>query len=168
MFWDNIYIEILIATVAVAVTLFDLWLIRRVRKEMVIVAEAGQISDMSPMYQPYVYMNPIRKIGNAMPLEYRRVIVHGHCMEPRGIMDCSQLWVKSINQDKEFSLQVKHDDILLIYLADKDIYKLRVFDKYLDDNRLLTYRFNPKTCERVDSSVPHSRDSVIGVVKYAV
>ena len=126
------------------------------------------MSEMSEKYQPYVYMNSIRKQGSILPLEYQRVIVHGHCMEPRGIMDCSQLWVKSINREKDFSLQVKHDDILLIYLSDKNIYKLRIFDKYLDNDRLLTYRYNPKTKERVDSSIPHKRESVVGVVKYAV
>lgn len=141
------------------------------KRERVIVAEAGKISDMSDTYQPYVFMNSVNinmreRHGIAIPLDYQRVFVHGHCMEPRGIRDCSQLLVKSIDVNKDFSLQVKHDDILLIYLPDKNIYKLRVFDKYLDDNNLITYRYNPQTKARIDSSLPHKRENVVGVVKY--
>ena len=159
--------------IVIILTIVDAWLSHRVRKETVIVAEAGKVSDMTEDYQPYVYMNPIRmqnrrQKSSILPPDYQRVIVHGHCMEPRGIMDCSQVIVKNINHDKDFSLQVKHGDILLIYLEDKDIYKLRVFDKYIEKDQLLTYRFNPKTGERIDSSIPHKRDSVIGVVEYGL
>lgn len=173
--FDNVYIAIIPALLSIFVFLIDIWIMRRVKKEQVIVAEAGKISEMRKAYQPYVYMNPIsismfnkKGLKKAIPADLQRVIVHGHCMEPRGIMDCSQLYVQNIANDKDFSLQVKHDDILLIYLPDKNIYKLRVFDKYLDQDLLLTYRYNPQTGDRIDSSKPHNRKNVVGVVKFTL
>ena len=156
-------ISLLTALVSIIVAIISIYRFRGIKKEQVIVAEAGRISEIGDTYQPYIYMNPILSSdeeGNNI----QRVIVHGRSLEPRGIYDRSQLYIQLINLEKDFSLQVKHDDILLIYLKDKNIYKLRIFDKHLDNDNILTYMYNPQTGERVDSSLPHRRESVVGVV----
>lgn len=151
---------------------YSIWVTEKRRKrERVIVAEAGKISETGEEYQPYVYMNPVtlrsqdgkEKIDQT---DLLRVYVHGHCMEPIGIMDKSQLFAKKIKPQTSFSLQVKHNDILLIYLEDVNKYKIRRFDKYDKDNNLQTYRYNPTTGEIIASSRPHTQQSVVGIVKY--
>ena len=165
-----------VAIISMLVTAFSiiyaLWVIEKNRKrEKVIVAEAGKISDTGQEYQPYIYMNPVtlrsqngREVIDQSDLI--RIFVHGHCMEPIGIMDKSQLFAKKIRPHTNLALQVKHDDILLIYLADVQKFKIRRFDKYDKDNNLQTYRYNPTTGEIIVSSRPHTPQSVVGVVKY--
>lgn len=154
-------ISLFAALVSILIASISIYRFRGIKKEQVIVAEAGKISEIGDTYQPYIYMNPILSNNDS---NIQRVIVHGRSLEPRGIYDRSQLYVQLINLEKDFSLQVKHDDILLIYLKDKNIYKLRIFDKHLDNDNLLTYMYNPQTGERVDSSLPHRRASVVGIV----
>ena len=142
------------------------------KKVKVIVAEAGKISEMGEDYQPYVYMNPIvlsdvnnEKIDSENLL---RVLVHGHCMEPIGIMDGAQVFAEKIIKSKDFSMQAKYGDVLLIYLEDKNMFKLRIFEKYNQDKDLITYRYDQKTRQKRYSTNPHTIDSVVGVVKFKI
>lgn len=95
-----------------------------------------------------------------------RVMVEGGCMEPRGIKSGDQLLVRKIDACRPLREQIKHNDILLIYLKDTGISKIRIFDRYNDDGSLVTYRY--ECGERHDSSRPHGENSVVGVVKYKV
>ena len=164
---------VVIAIIVITLPIGSYWLSRKdflTQKEKVIVAEAGKISEMGKDYQPYVYMNPIQLCGvNNVKInseDLLRVLVHGHCMEPIGIMDGSQVFAAKINKTKEFSLQAKHDDVLLIYLEDKNMFKLRIFEKYNQDKDLITYRYDQKTRQKRYSTNPHTIDSVIGVIKF--
>lgn len=169
----DILINIGIALLGIAIPLMAYLLMRtptKTTKEKVIVAEAGKLSEMQADYVPFVYMNPIqlRAADNTIldTTNLIRVLVHGCCMVPVGIMDGNQLFVEKINKNKAFSLQVKHDDIMLIYIKDKNVYKLRVFDKFGNDENLVTFRYNQETGEIQYSSRPHTRESVIGIVRY--
>lgn len=96
-----------------------------------------------------------------------QVITNGICMVPRGISDGDRLLVQRINPEKPLETQIKHDDMLLIYLKDKDITKIRIFDEYNPERELLTYRYT-KEGKRHDSSLPHRRESIVGIVRYNI
>ena len=72
--------------------------------------------------------------------------------------------VKKINEKESICNQIKKGDILLIYLSDNDIYKIRVFDRYEGED-LVTYRYDDNG-RRQDSSRNHKESSIIGIVKY--
>lgn len=96
-----------------------------------------------------------------------RVIVQGRCMEPKGIYTNDQLLVKKIDRNKPLEEQIKEDDILLIYLADNGIHKIRIFEGYEKDGRLKTYHYTDDGNKR-KSKYPHKRNSVLGKVVYKV
>ena len=96
-----------------------------------------------------------------------RVVVRGNCMKPKSIEDGAQLLVKKINPLSEFSSQIKQGDILLIHLNDSRIDKIRIFDEYNNNGELLTYRYDNNSV-RINSSKPHKKSSIIGVVKYKI
>ena len=93
-----------------------------------------------------------------------RVVVCGDCMSHRNIPNNSQLLVKKIDKTKPLEEQIKHDDIVMIHLKDQHLDKIRIFDKFDEYHQLLTYRYSGDV--RVNSSFPHTKESVLGVVKY--
>ena len=52
----------------------------------------------------------------------------------------------------------------MIHLKDQNLDKIRIFDKFDEYHQLLTYRYSGDV--RVNSSFPHTKESVLGVVKY--
>lgn len=52
----------------------------------------------------------------------------------------------------------------MIHLKDQNLDKIRIFDKFDEYHQLLTYRYSGD--KPVNSSLPHTRESVLGVVKY--
>lgn len=101
--------------------------------------------------------------------DYVRIEIHGTCMTPRGICNNEHWLVKPIDKSSDIRDQIKTDDVLLLYLADKDEYKIREFRGYTGEkNDLLdTYRYSDDGGE-VRSSCPHSFDKVVGVVTYKI
>lgn len=93
-----------------------------------------------------------------------RIVVKGNCMRPKNIESGAQLLVKKISEKESICNQIKKGDILLIYLSDNDIYKIRVFDRYEGED-LVTYRYDDNG-RRQDSSRNHKESSIIGIVKY--
>ena len=139
-------------------------------KEVVRGVEAGPVGECDPA-------TVRQKSFRARPIEVRdekgvivdtsemiRVVVCGDCMLERNIPNNSQLLVKRIDPSKTLEEQIKQGDIVMIHLRDQNLDKIRIFDKFDEYNQLLTYRFSGK--DRVNSSFPHSRESVVGVVKY--
>lgn len=93
-----------------------------------------------------------------------RVVVCGNCMKPKGISDNTQLLVEKIEQSSLRS-KLQQNDIVMIHLKDKKLDKIRIFDHFDENNQLVTYRFDD-TGKRINSSHPHSQNSVVGVVRY--
>ena len=139
-------------------------------KEVVRGVEAGPVGECDP--------KDVRERSfRARPIEVRdekgslidtsnmiRVVVCGDCMSHRNIPNNSQLLVKKIDKTKPLEEQIKHDDIVMIHLKDQNLDKIRIFDKFDEYHQLLTYRYSGDV--RVNSSFPHTKESVLGVVKY--
>jgi len=96
-----------------------------------------------------------------------QVKVNGDCMAPIGINSGDILLVKKIDKNEDIDKVITKGDVLLIYLSDKRIYKLRAFDSYEDSEKsvLKTYRYDDNKI-RKDSSKSHNRKNIIGVVEY--
>lgn len=108
------------------------------------------------------------KDGKAIDTKhYQRVVVKGNCLKPLGIEDEDQLLVSQFNNDGDERKSIKKGDILMIYLKSKDIYKVRVFDDFLDGGLIKTHRYNDNG-DVIYSSRPHELSSVEGVVKYVI
>ena len=95
-----------------------------------------------------------------------RIVVQGDCMKPKGIFSGDQLLVEKIDRKKTFEEQIKKGNIVLIYLADKGIYKIRIFEDYEEDGSLKTYHYIEN--KRRNSKYPHKRNCVLGKVVYKV
>lgn len=103
---------------------------------------------------------------NGWPISMRnkiRVVVHGNCMNKRGISDNDQLVVQKLNP-KEIK-KLKPGDIVMIHLKDKDIDKIREFRKFTKDMRLDTAYYLPDGSIK-SSSKPHTAEQIVGKVKY--
>ena len=97
--------------------------------------------------------------------DYQRITVSGNCMGPKGIRSGQDLLVEKIKGGRDLSL--KKGDILLIHVPDKDIYKIRAYEKKTDKdpNVYETYYYD-EARKKVLSSKPHKKDYVQGVVRY--
>lgn len=99
--------------------------------------------------------------------DYIRIIVKGNCMRPRNIQDGEEWLVERINKWKPLDRQIKQRDVLLIYLADKNLYKIREFKDFNGNGLLNTFYYEENGTEHA-SSHPHTPESVRGVVRYAI
>ncbi len=88
-------------------------------------------------------------------------------MEPRGIKDKSIVFVQPLSKKENFKKQVKAEDVLLIYLHDKGVFKLRILQNYDNEKQLITYRYKDDGTKHL-SSRNHNPDDVKGVVKYVI
>lgn len=142
------------------------------RPQKIIVAEAGPTVQVTHNYQESKRFNvPYEKIklDNGETIDTRdfiRVYVDGKCMKSRRIKNGSQVLVEKIKNEEEFEKKVNPNDILLIYLKDKKIYKLRIFEKEKNEKELITYRYMNNS--KHPSSKPHKKEDVVGVVKYII
>lgn len=104
-----------------------------------------------------------------MSSDYIRILVQGNCMSPRGINSGESWLVEPIHSDKGIDTQVKKGDVLLVYLEDKNMYKIREFKDFADKEHtsLQTFWYNGDKGHK-DSTRPHSLSSVKGVVRYKV
>lgn len=164
-----IVLSIIVSIASAGIVLVSMLLLNK--QEKVIIAEAGDTGAIvnRKKSKNIIHMRPITlKDDNGNPIDKTnliRVLVDGKCMERKGIKDGTQLYAKAINHSIKLSKQISQGDVLLIYLTDKNIYKLRVFDK-IGGGTLATYRYDINTGERKNSSKPHRPESVIGVVQY--
>ena len=75
--------------------------------------------------------------------------------------------VEPINKRKRLDKQINDRDVLLIYVEDKDLYKIREFEGFNKDGSLATFYYEDDGAKHI-SSKPHTQESVCGVVGYRV
>ena len=142
------------------------------RPQRVIVADAGPTRKLTAKEQKrksFFTFSQSALCSNKGVMNTRnfiRVYVDGTCMEPRGIKDGAQVLVKPLDKKLDFNAQVKEEDVLLIHLHDKKVYRLRILQDTTDINSLVTYRY--KDGVKHNSSRNHKHDDVVGVVKYII
>lgn len=143
---------------------------KRGNAETVTAVEAGSTGKVSPKWINSKSFKAPRcqyKINGEIidSSMYMRLVVEGNCMMPRGIANGTQLLALKINSSEELRRELHPDNIVLIYLEDIKLYKIRVFDR-LEGDDLITYYYENN--ERKNSSKPHSIHSIKGIVKYAI
>lgn len=154
----------------IVASLYGLLCYKQGNAETVIAVEAGSTAKASPKWINSKSFKAPRcqyKINGEVidSSLYMRLIVEGNCMIPRGIASGDQLLALKVNDIEELKKELHQDNIVLIYLEDVNLYKIRIFDKF-DGNNLLTYYF--ENGKRKNSSKPHSASSIKGIVKYAL
>ncbi len=143
-------------------------------KEKVILAEAGPMDTAdakalhqeTPRQKRAIILDEKGKVINTRGMI--RIKVVGKCMEKRGILDGKQYYVRPISKNVNLNQEIKSGDILLIYYPLKKIFKIRVFEKFAEEDDLLTYRYDVKTGEKKYSTKRHKRENIKGVVMYPV
>ncbi|MCM1522741.1 MAG: hypothetical protein NC039_08845 [Muribaculaceae bacterium] len=99
--------------------------------------------------------------------DYIRVCIHGECMTPRNILNGEEWLVEPIRQEAELRSQLKERDVLLIYIQEKGLYKIRELEAFNPDGSLKTIYYGPDRVKR-NSSRAHQASQVMGVVRYAI
>ena len=99
--------------------------------------------------------------------DYIRIVVHGNCMKSRNIQDGEEWLVEPLDKQKPFRSQIKEKDVLLIYLKDEDLYKIREFEGFNADGSLQTFYYESDGTKH-SSSRPHAAGTIQGVVRYAI
>lgn len=97
---------------------------------------------------------------------YRRFIVRGKCMAPKGIKEGGIVDVRIFNRKEHSNLRdnLSEGKVVLIYLNDEKFrgYKLRII-KELRQDAAITFYYNDG--EEKESSSPHLLKDIIGVVE---
>ncbi len=142
----------------------------KLNSDYVICAEAGDSKTANPKELERASHYTTHKIirdedGNVVNSSNMiRIKVNGNCMRPYGINFGDELLVRKIGKDENLDSIIQKEDILLIYLFDKKMYKIRAFDHF-EHGSLKTYRFLDNG-EKKDSRNLHQRESIIGKVEY--
>jgi hypothetical protein len=140
------------------------------KTETAIVTEAGATSDKvgSSVITRKVPAQVVR-LENGKYIrtrDYIRIIVDGDCMSPRNILRNEEWLVEPVkSSDLETKLQKK--DVVLIFLEDKQMYKIREFEGYDSEGNLTTLYYDENSRKRY-SSHPHPKSSVRGILRYAI
>ncbi len=137
------------------------------KNEKVYEVEAGSTASSSPLGS-YEAKSKIIKLHNGRYIttaDFIRIKIHGECMSFRNIKDGDEWLVERLEQEKiKPTIQVR--DVLLIYIKEKNVYKIREFVGYAEDGTLKT-RYYEGDSERA-SSRNHTVDQVLGVVRYLI
>lgn len=97
--------------------------------------------------------------------DYLRLRISGTCMTPRNILNGEEWLAKPYDGE---SSAINPGDVLLIYIKDKNMYKIREVERVLDDKQEVeTFYYNPDGSKQF-SSRWHRLADVRGVVKYAI
>lgn len=142
------------------------------KPDVVISAEAGKTEHLTQSMQ-----DSLQKLSNPMILEDEqgnlvdihdliRVNVSGICMTPIGISDGDEVLVRKTTTEV-LRRKLKAGDILLIRHPIRQVYRLRIFDKFDEDGKLVTYRYTSEG-RRHNTSRNHVIGDVIGVVEYVI
>lgn len=143
-------------------------------KERVILAEAGSMDTAddtllhakTPRQKRAYLLDDNGEVINTRKM--LRIKVVGKCMEKKGILNGSQYYVRPIPKKINLNSEVKNGDILLIYYPPKNIHKIRVFEKFAENDELITYRYDVNTGEKKYSSKRHKRENIEGVISYPI
>lgn len=98
--------------------------------------------------------------------DFLRIKINGNCMHKRNICFGEEWLVEPINHSLGMKEQLQESDVLLIYIEDKKIYKIRELSKFLEKDMMETIYYDGEI--RKVSSLPHSYNSVVGIVKYNI
>lgn len=136
--------------------LYLVW--RKTRKVMLYPVEAGPLTEAHPdLNRPMPVCVGNLKMNRA--LHY--FVVKNDCMIPKEIRPDDIIGVRMF--DENFTVEnVEEGKILLIYLPEKEIYKMRIKGEPAEDNAYNTYYY--RNNEKTKSSRPHGADSIKGVV----
>ena len=134
--------------------------------DMVIPTEAGP-TDHVNVPPPYKTKSICPKInGQYLDMSrYIRTVVCGYCMQPKKIYNGDNVLVKKIDTTKDLMSQIKKEDILFLYVSEKNIYKFRVLDRIGEDGALYTKYYDANGQEK-HSSRPHTQQMVLGIARY--
>ena len=124
-----------------------------------------EIKDLSSYKKHKIFKDTNGNIIN--PKNMIRMVVSGNSMSPLRINSGDEIIALKIDKKKPLDQQIKKDNLVLIYLNDIGIYKIRAFHSFDGNNKLLTYYYN-EYGEKVMSKVGYSPDSIRGIVKYKV
>lgn len=118
---------------------------------------------------PMPTVSAYQKLIKTKEYFYRRFIVQGICMVPKGINDGDVIDVKIFNKNFT-SNEIQKGDLALIFLNDKNFrgYKVRIVDLIKDDEETgekvaYTYYYDSE-CNRIESTQPHALKLIKGVV----
>lgn len=98
--------------------------------------------------------------------DFLRIRINGNCMHKRNICFGEEWLVEPINHSLGMKEQLKKSDVLLIYIKDKKLYKIRELSSFLEEDMMETIYYDGE--EVKVSSLPHSYNSVVGIVRYNI
>lgn len=146
---------------------------RKPHTDKVLPANAGSISEPHDVPADGIITDKessVIRLPNGMyanTRSYYRIHIIGGCMTTIGIRRDEEWLASKLKKRKKITEQIAKGDVLLIYLVDKNIYKIRRFDSVDDNGKLRTYYYNEDGSVH-ESSKPHAPESVMGVVRYKV
>lgn len=163
---------IIVGTILVAIcVLYGIASHRYARKDILLGVEAGPLQEDGVCHFPkYEVSSKAIKLMNGRYVntrDYIRIVVHGNCMKPRNIQDGEEWLVEPLDKQKPPCSQIKEKDVLLIYLKDEDLYKIREFEGFNADGSLQTFYYESDGTKH-SSSRPHAAETIQGVVRYAI
>ena len=140
------------------------------QNDLVYSAFAGSSDDPHNSESPAVTSEKSRVIKlpdgtYANTKSFLRLRVNGICMSPIDINNGDEWLAVKINRKKNLRSQIKAGDVLLIYLADTNRYKIRRVNGFINDTTLDTYSYNPDQTIHA-SRKPHVAEAIMGIVKY--
>lgn len=142
----------------------------KLRKEYVMGVEAGTTKGVTADELKRASYSIKRRIvkdrqGNIIPSETMiRVVVEGNCMKPLRINSGDEMIAIKIDKSRTLKEQIKKNDVLLIYLRDNGIHKLRAFERF-EGRNLQTFWYEEDGTKHPSSKV-HTPESVLGVIRY--
>lgn len=141
-------------------------------RDRIIFVEAGSVTDIdeAELKSKKSVLSKIFRLPDgtyASSHKYIRIIVRGDCMSKKRICSGEEWLVETVDRQERLEKQIRPGNVLLIYLEDKGIYKIREFKCFTAEKELVTFYYGKDGVEHL-SSKPHSAKSVIGVVKYGI
>lgn len=141
-------------------------------KEYVTCVEAGPMTGVTAedlrRKSFYATRMVLLKDGKEVPTQNMiRIVVNGDCMQPRNIIDGTQLYVEKIAKGSDVRNTIQPGDLLLLYLPDIKMYKIREFKGFTAEGAMQTLYYDANGTEQL-SSIPHKLDTLVGVVKYRI
>lgn len=139
------------------------------KKDRIIEVEAGNTDDGCRLMQ-YESSSKVVRLSSGKYINthnYIRIVIHGNCMTPRNIFNGEEWLVEPVNPSREIESQLKIQDVLLLYIEDKNSYIIRELVDFDINGSLKTKRYNEDKSNH-PSKRNHRIEQVKGVVRYAI
>lgn len=140
----------------------------KVNRVYVQCVEAGPTDNVTArdLKKKSIYMSSKKMLdrnGNILdPERFFRVVVNGNCLRPLNIVDGDTLIVQRRNE--EVMQTIHNGSIVLILLPDTGVHKIREVKNVETDNLRTQYYLSDGHPQ--ESSKLHSKESVVGVVRF--